>query len=107
MPGDHWSFVLPDPEISGDVVLKTAEKVRISDLCSTGLYTFKDFSFFEFAYKNAINDYQHGSEVFIAPLYNYLIKHNHKVVFRLLDGKDFKALGTPKEYEESLKSFRS
>ena len=38
-PGDNWSFVEVEP--GTDEVIRTAEKVRISDFCSNGLYYFK------------------------------------------------------------------
>lgn len=49
--GKHWSFILPDQ--NGNVS-RTTEKIRISNLCSDGLYYFKDKYIFESAFNNAV-----------------------------------------------------
>ena len=72
--GDRWSFVQPKSEDSIDVA-KTTEKVRISNLCSTGLYYFRDTELFFAAYDKAVSNNEIDSgDFYVAPLYNKLIK---------------------------------
>ncbi len=94
--GDHWSFIeaLPD-----NFVKRTAEKKRISDLCSNGLYYFSSTKIFKqfFAQFEKINDCK---ELFLAPMYNVLINNKLNVKYILLDKDQTLFSGTPKEYEE-------
>ena len=49
--GEHWSFVKPDANDPGSYrALKVTEKVRISNLCSTGLYYFREVDLFQKLY---------------------------------------------------------
>ncbi|OCL18690.1 capsular biosynthesis protein [Gilliamella sp. wkB171] len=93
--GDHWSFVLPDE--STDKVLKTTEKERISDLCSNGIYFFKNKKIYQLAYNESIN--QTIGEIYIAPLFNSLIKNHYNVRFKVVDINDHIFMGTPAEYQ--------
>ena len=81
--GSGWSFV--DPGVNY-TVLRTTEKERISDLCSNGLYYFARVSDFREAFDNYASS---GSNVFgelyIAPLYNYLITHGRSIHYTLED----------------------
>lgn len=67
MPGDQWSFA----KVSGNEVIKTAEKKRISPLASIGLYFFQSIN--EYLDLDISNDFELG-ESYIAPLYNQLIE---------------------------------
>ncbi|HGE4471379.1 TPA: capsular biosynthesis protein, partial [Escherichia coli] len=70
--GKHWSFILPDQ--NGNVS-RTTEKIRISNLCSDGLYYFKDKYIFESAFNNAVKkNNEIAGEYYVAPLYNTLIQ---------------------------------
>ena len=71
--GEHWSFVLPRKNT--DSVLKTTEKKRISDLCSNGVYFFKN-----------------------------LIKDEYDVRYKLVEINKHIFMGTPTEYELFLKN---
>jgi CTP:molybdopterin cytidylyltransferase MocA len=93
--GEHWSFVLPNIETG--LVEYVAEKRRISDLCSTGWYHFKSLSLFNYAYESYVNDSE-KEELYVAPMYNKIIKNNLPVEYRLLDGNNFAFCGTPQEY---------
>lgn len=94
--GDHWSFVDPLPNNN---VKRTTEKIRISNLCSNGLYFFKSLSVFKEALEQLKkhNDYK---ELFIAPMYNFLIKKNKVVKYVLLNENETLFSGTPSEYEK-------
>lgn len=90
MPGDQWSFA----KVSGKKVIETAEKKRISEFASIGLYFFQSVS--EYLCLN-INDSFEFNESYIAPLYNQLIKKNTSVTFTEISQNTFFSLGTPKE----------
>jgi dTDP-glucose pyrophosphorylase len=90
MPGDHWSFV----DKLG-LVHKVTEKVRISSLCSTGLYGFRSIKLF---IELASESIETKGEHYIAPLYNNLIKKNKKVLSYLVKKDELKVVGTPDEY---------
>lgn len=95
--GSGWSFVLPDPDRPG-VALQTAEKVRISNLCSTGLYGFRSRSLFEQALA-AERLAPSSPELYIAPIYNHLIAAKHLVAYDRVERPDVIFSGVPEEYE--------
>lgn len=96
--GNHWSFALPENNESNKVI-QTTEKERISDLCSDGLYYFKQKSVFEQLFLKAL---QLGdtakNEYYIAPLYNGLIEQGGVVFYDLIDSGKILFCGTPNEY---------
>ena len=100
--GDHWSFVLPKNEKE---VILTAEKKRISNLCSDGLYYFKNTQIFKDLFlmakekKLTVN-----TEYYIAPLYNLLIEQKLKVFYNEIPASNLLFCGTPKEYENIVAS---
>lgn len=98
--GEAWSFVLPDVHTGN--AIQTAEKRRISNLCSTGLYYFKRSSYFLGAFheaKSRLLSSLDGGELYVAPLYNELIKCNKTIGYHLIDGSDVLFSGTPEQYE--------
>ncbi|WP_394193710.1 glycosyltransferase family 2 protein [Pseudoalteromonas atlantica] len=104
--GDNWSFVRPIENISTKIDL-TTEKKPISDYCCTGLYYFKScIDYFE-SYNNYLTkpttDWEKG-ELYIAPLYNYLIKKGKNIHYNLIDRTDVVFCGTPDEYTQFLVS---
>ncbi|ERS88670.1 hypothetical protein Q672_00325 [Marinobacter sp. EVN1] len=103
-PGEHWSFAEPAyPDSS--LVKRTTEKIRISDLCSTGLYYFSKTSHFieSFeAYCRIPKSEWPKGELYIAPLYNQLIEHGHAIHYHLIERGDVIFCGTPEEYTEFL-----
>lgn len=99
--GDGWSFIEPGDENS---VIRTTEKFRISDLCSNGLYYFKQLSQFRSAFYSSISDKNAlNGEIYVAPLYNLLIKEGLDIKYRLVPSKEILHCGIPLDYE-SLKS---
>jgi dTDP-glucose pyrophosphorylase len=101
--GDAWSFVEPG---SDDKVLRTSEKHRISDLCSNGLYGFAKCKYFRLAYEDYLRSKkQVNGEIYIAPLYNYLINHGFDIRYTLVENTDIKNCGIPKDYEQLKKEF--
>ena len=101
--GDHWSFVRPD-ETTPAVELKVSEvteKIRISDLCSTGLYYFKTVELFNSLYEPTMSvdsTALQGGERYIAPLYNGAISQGLDIRFHLIERAEVQFCGTPEEY---------
>jgi len=94
--GDHWSFVKLDENNWAEYL---AEKKRISNFASIGLYWFANADFFRRAYEKYFADSNRlvGGERYIAPLYNQLISDGLKVSITDLPFNDVNVLGTPKE----------
>lgn len=95
--GSHWSFVEPG---KNNRVLRTTEKVRISDLCSDGLYYFSNKLEFDRVFERAIktNDTTKG-EYYIAPLYNALISEGKIILYDVISIDQVVFCGTPDEYQ--------
>ncbi len=90
-----WSFCKLDD--SHTYIVETAEKNKISNFCSTGLYIFKNCFIYKEVYEKAIKDNNYN--YYIAPLYNYL--WNKRRVLPLYCSKnDVEFSGIPDEYEE-------
>ncbi|MGM0168658.1 hypothetical protein IGI39_004413 [Enterococcus sp. AZ135] len=94
--GTHWSFAKLDE--TNKRITEMAEKRPISTWGSVGLYYFrrwKDFSdAFEEMAAQLLEDY---GEIYIAPLYNYLIEQGKIIHPVHLPQDSFSALGTPEE----------
>lgn len=96
--GDHWSFVKPTGD--GNRVLRTAEKLRISDLCSNGLYYFRSVEIYGRGYEELVRtDDRTNGEFYIAPMYNHLIRLGMDIRYKLVQEDDSVFCGTPAEYE--------
>lgn len=95
--GEHWSFI----ELNeNDQVIRTTEKERISDLCSDGLYYFKQiFKFLELVNTAIVTQDFINGELYIAPLYNYMINNSELVGYDLIDEAEISFCGTPFEYQ--------
>lgn len=95
--GEHWSFIEINDQ---DQVIRTTEKVRISDLCSDGLYYFKHISTFLKLVETALEqqDFVKG-ELYIAPLYNRMIERGDIINYDLIQESQISFCGTPVEYE--------
>ena len=93
--GDKWSFVEANEQ---NLVLETAEKMRISDNCSIGLYYFSSYSIFESCVNKYYNDKNNANkEWYIAPLYNVLINEGYKIYMHQLPKESVIILGTPED----------
>ena len=97
--GSHWSFACLD---ENNEVTRVAEKNRISDYCSTGMYGFSDIPTFQKAFLDC--SFTDVSEKFVMPMYNLLIG-NTVVVGNVLSRDSVFVSGTPDEYEFLLESF--
>jgi hypothetical protein len=95
--GSHWSFVDKLGKVN-----QVAEKHRISNYCSSGLYYFNRIDLL----LNNYDDYKmkgvNENELFVAPFYNYLIQNNFEIFSSKLSVDSFIFCGTPLEYHKSL-----
>lgn len=102
VPGDHWSFVkLGDDGWAVDL----AEKQRISDHASIGLYWFSRADRYVELYDRFFSDPKNlvRGEKYIAPLYRQLLAEGGKVSLSDLPLEDVHVLGTPVELDRFLK----
>jgi hypothetical protein len=99
MRGDDpgFSYVRSDPAADDQRVVATVEKVVISDLASTGLYYFRRADLFLDALA-AHEGNSATSEIYIAPLYNALIRRGVRVHYHRIDESDVLFCGTPAQY---------
>lgn len=101
--GKNWSYAKTASEDSTQVV-ETAEKQEISNYCSTGLYYFGAASLFERAYEyNCTHPINDKMELYVAPLYNHLIKWSCKIHINIISRDEVVFSGVPEEYEQILK----
>lgn len=96
MEGNHWSFVKTDINYRA---IEVAEKKRISNNCSIGLYYFSSYSLFENLYKEFYLDKVNVKikERYIAPIYNLLIQNKKEVYISIIEKSKVFVLGTPEE----------
>ena len=94
--GDHWSFAKLGP--SGNVI-ELAEKRRISNHATVGLYYFESFSMFEKLYNRFFDGLESDAlpEKYIAPMYNGIINDGMEVFIQELPYNSVHCLGTPAE----------
>jgi hypothetical protein len=95
--GSNWSYVGPS---GGEepLAVATTEKVPISDLCCTGLYHFAragDFRESLAAERAAPST----SELYVAPLYNHLIRRGRRIHYTVVPRSAVIFCGVPAEYE--------
>lgn len=91
--GDHWSFARCGPD--GRVV-ETAEKRRISDLASTGLYYFATAEAFLGLARSVVGrPASDAGEHYIAPMYNSVIASGG--IVEAIEVEGVVVLGTPAE----------
>jgi NDP-sugar pyrophosphorylase family protein len=102
--GDNWSYVKPLADNS-TVVVETAEKRPLSNLCCTGLYHFKSAHDFMRAFSIYLakpsSEWEKG-ELYIAPLYNILINDGLEIHYHLIERSKVTFCGIPSEYIEFL-----
>lgn len=97
--GEKWSFIKLN---ENNEVVDVVEKIRISDLASIGLYYFKNWKDYRKIYLSHREEIRNNfKEVYIAPMYKYLLQENKKIGYMILKKEDVHILGTP----EDLKDF--
>ena len=101
VPGNHWSFVkLGDDGWAVDL----AEKQRISDFASIGLYWFSRAGRYVELYDRFFSDPKNlvRGEKYIAPIYRQLLTEGGTVSISDLRLSDVHVLGTPAELHQFL-----
>ena len=101
--GTNWSFARTESSKSTKVI-ETAEKNEISDNCSTGLYYFKKAQDFLNAYNSFKNTGNDQKELYVAPLYNYLIENGKEIHIEIIKFENVIFCGVPSEYLAFLKT---
>lgn len=100
--GANWSYAKTESADSTRVV-ETAEKREISTHCSTGIYFFKNAKEFVDAYnENLVNPIKGVPELYVAPLYNFLIRDGKNIHINIIPRETVIFCGVPQEYEELL-----
>lgn len=97
--GANWSYAKTEHKGSTKVI-QTAEKEEISKYCSTGIYYFKKKEAFVEAFDAANVDISKIKlkELYVAPLYNYLISKNLNVHIEIIGRDEVIFCGVPEEY---------
>lgn len=101
VPGEHWSFV----QLGADGwAVDLAEKRRISDYASIGLYWFADGAAYASAYQRFFADPANlvRGERYVAPLYRQLLADGGKIAISDLAPASVHVLGTPAELQTFL-----
>ena len=101
--GNNWSFI--EPQQNSNFVNRTTEKNPISNLCSNGLYYFKDKNVFLSCYAKFYKKNHKKGEEYVAPMYNHLIENGYAVQYEKINRELVKFFGIPKEYYDLLKLF--
>ncbi|WP_215763272.1 glycosyltransferase family 2 protein [Acetobacter sp. P1H12_c] len=95
--GANWSYVEPRKGYDEPLVVRTTEKQPISDLCCDGLYHFASSS----SFLDALTQERKAPslpELYIAPLYNHLIRAGKHVHYNLIPTELITFCGVPAEY---------
>lgn len=101
LKGTHWSFAEVDRD---GYVISTNEKKWPTRYASTGFYSFESCKVFKGALaKELLKENTQDQEIYVAPIYNILIKHDIPVRVCEISPVNFKSFGTPKEYDEAKK----
>lgn len=95
--GANWSYVEPGRDGLNRVV-RTTEKIPISDLCCTGLYYFSSSRDFIGAVE-AERANPSARELYVAPIYNHLISVGRRIHWQTIDRSAVQFCGVPDEYE--------
>jgi choline kinase len=101
--GDHWSFAKTN---NSGKVIEVTEKIRISNNASVGLYYFKKWSIFkETYYKNFNTIIEKYKEMYIAPIYNFIIE-DYNIGIKEIPLNNVYVLGTPDEVLYFKKNYK-
>lgn len=102
--GDHWSFAKTQKNSS--FAIEVSEKKRISSHASIGLYYFKKYGEFKNIFKKYGKQIQNDwKEIYICPMYKYLIEQNKKILVKDIPLSSMLCLGTPAEVERVDRDF--
>lgn len=103
--GTNWSYAKTIDGTPNTKVIETAEKKEISNFCSTGIYHFRQVVDFKNAYhENETTPINGVKELYVAPLYNFLIRDGKNIHVDIIKRDDVIFCGVPSEYNEYLRS---
>jgi NDP-sugar pyrophosphorylase family protein len=103
LPGESWSFARTDD--SGKVV-QVAEKERISDHASTGIYYFKDGNeFISIGTEMKAKDERVRGEFYIIPVYQKMIAGGKLI--RISEANQMWDMGTPENLQKFVNHFQN
>jgi NDP-sugar pyrophosphorylase family protein len=103
LPGEQWSFAKVD---SDGKVIEVAEKTRISDWASTGMYYFKSGANFVQEAERLINRNERTrGEFYIMPLYQKLIDSGLNI--RISKAENMWDMGTPEALAQFVSNKKS
>ena len=95
--GNYWSFA----RVVNGMVTEVAEKKRISQWTSIGLYGFKNKQTFESLVTDSFKNYDNlNTELYVAPLYSKLIQQGIRVSPQYIDKSLVSVIGTPEQLLE-------
>ena len=97
LPGSNWSFVLPDPG-NNYSVMSFHEKVKISNLASTGLYGFKNVELLKKCVNFILTEKLLTKEFYISEVFKFLLDME-KIVYYVVNEEPISLSGTPDEYK--------
>lgn len=105
--GANWSYAKTEHKNSTKV-MQTAEKEEISNYCSTGIYFFKKKEFFieAFCGSNKTISKVKPKELYVAPLYNYLISIGCNINIEIIKRDEVMFCGIPEEYFNYLDAIK-
>jgi dTDP-glucose pyrophosphorylase len=92
---ERWSFVCCDDDMR---VTAVAEKIPISNNACTGLYYFRSASLFLSLFDKLPRI--DGGELFVAPMYNELVKRGELVLAKPV--RKYWCFGTPEDYRRHV-----
>lgn len=93
-------------KVDNDKVVDIEEKKVISEIATTGLYGFKNFSIFKHYYDNYVDEIiKNYREAYIAPIYKYMIADGREIWYDI--GECAYTLGSKTEVEEFERFFKS
>lgn len=102
LPGDMWSFAKTD-EVGR--VVEVAEKKRISDNASTGMYYFsRGSNFIKYAKNVLASKTKVNGEYYVIPVYQEYINANDKII--VSQAESMWDMGNPISLEHFLKDYK-
>lgn len=101
--GDKWSFIKVNNE---NKIVEVSEKIRISNLGTIGFYHFKKWKDYKAIYKLFKEEIKKEfKEMYIAPMYKYMIEEDKKLTYKIISRDNFFVLGTPEDIERFDKNY--
>lgn len=102
---NKWSYVRLN---ENNLVAEVKEKEPISDIATIGMYYFnKGSEYVKYAEQMISNKDKSNGEYYVAPVYNYAIKDNKKIITYNIPNEQFWGLGVPEDLEYFLNNYKT